>query len=82
MKIISQVFDDLGLTSKYDVASDLWDGQMKKNSEASSLVIAHVKNTMNPFANDVDKDHGAIRKVRALWGMDGGYQKRIFVYRG
>ena len=57
MKVISQIFDDLGMTSKDDVASDLRGGQMKKNSEALSLIIAHVENTMNPFANDVDKDH-------------------------
>ena len=57
MKVIFQIFDDLRMTSKDNVASDLRDGQMRKNSEASSFIIAHVENTMNPFANDVDKDH-------------------------
>ena len=30
MKVISQIFDDLGMTSKDDVASDLRDGQINK----------------------------------------------------
>ena len=30
---------------------------MKKNSEASSLIIAPVENTISPFAINVDKDH-------------------------
>ena len=55
--IISNLFEDLGMTKKEDVSQDLKTNKMRKNSKDLCQVINMIKKTMNPFADDIDKEH-------------------------
>ena len=55
--IISQVFEDLGMTKKEDVSQDLRTSQIKRNSKDLCQIMSLVKDTMNPFSTDINKEH-------------------------
>ena len=55
--IISQVFEEMGLTRKEDVTEELKPHRMNQNSKDLSTLINAVVETMNPFTQTIDKDH-------------------------
>ena len=55
--IVSNLFEDLGMTKKEDVSQDLKINQMRKNSKDLCQVMNMIKETINPFADDIDKKH-------------------------
>ena len=55
--IISYVFEDLGMTKKEDLSQDLKPSRIRQNSHDLCLIVNMIKETMNPFDDDITKDH-------------------------
>lgn len=55
--IVSNLFEDLGMSKKEDVSQDLKTNKMRNNSKDLCQVINMIKETMNPFADHIDKEH-------------------------
>ena len=55
-KIISYVFDKVGMSKKEDVAQDLRPNQMQKNNKHSQNIIETLPENVNPFSENIDKE--------------------------
>ena len=53
--VISQVFDDLGMVTKEDVARDLKESQIKRNCKDLNKIMHLIQETMNPFLPGIEK---------------------------
>ena len=53
--VISQVFDDLGMVTKEDVARDLKESQIKRNCKDLNKIMHLIQETMNPFLPEIEK---------------------------
>ena len=55
--VVSQLYEDLGLTSKEDVSDELRPCNLKKNNKSLTKLLTAIPNSMNPFSSEIDKDH-------------------------
>jgi len=56
-KILSYVFDKLGLTRKEDITQDLKPNRIRKNIRDVQNIITTIEENMNPFQGDIDPNH-------------------------
>ena len=54
--IITDVMEDLSLTKKEDVTQDLQPSKIRKNNNYLTKIVEAIKETMNPFDPNIDKD--------------------------
>ena len=55
-KIISYVFDKVGMSKKEDVAQDLRPNQIKKKNKHLQNIIKTLQENMNPFSESIEKE--------------------------
>lgn len=55
-KIIAHIMEESGLRPDQDITADLEQSRIKKHSLQLEQCLNHIKQNMNPFAKDVDKD--------------------------
>ena len=53
--IVSQVFQDLGLSQKEDISQDLKPSRIKQNSRDLNQIISLINDTMNPFSDEINE---------------------------
>ena len=59
-KIISILFEQLGITKKDDITRDLKPNQIKKNSRNMAKIIAVIDTTINSFSENIPKEYSYI----------------------
>ena len=55
--IVSQLYEELGLTRKEDVSEDLKPANLRKNNKGLTKLLTAITNTMNPFSREVDSSN-------------------------
>ena len=55
--VISNIFDEYGLVKKEDISNDLKPHRIKSDNLAVNKIISMLKETMNPFSNELDKEN-------------------------
>ena len=55
--LLTRSFEELGMSRKEDVSSNLKPHQIRKDNDALSKVIALIEDTINPFEESLDRNH-------------------------
>ena len=57
ISVVSHLLEKLDLNHKEDVSADLQGSKKRKNAETLKSISSHIERTLNPFSNEIDRQH-------------------------